>query len=201
VTGVVVLLSGGLDSAVVLHREIVNRGVGHVYALGVDYGQRHRKELAYAEDMCWRLGVQWRQTQVVLPFSCALTSTLSPLPETPAQEVDATYVPGRNTVLVALAAAYAQAVGADTVLIGCNADDAAGYPDCRPEWVDAADRVLQGTYGLRLYAPLVTCSKAAVIAMAGELGIDLRTTWSCYYGGITPCGHCGACVLRQRVTA
>lgn len=198
-TDAVVLLSGGLDSAVVLHQEIKLRGEDAVVALGVDYGQRHVKELTYAELMCWHLRVQWQRTRVALPFTCGLTSQLVPLPETPAQEVDATYVPARNTILVALAAGFAQQVGATEVYIGCNADDAAGYPDCRRDWVTATDVMLQDTYGLRLRAPLVDFTKADIARLAGERGVDPDMTWSCYYGGTEPCGHCGACVLRRRV--
>lgn len=192
----VVLLSGGVDSAVALalHREAV------VEALTVDYGQRHRKELWAAAAVAEHYQVRHMLTQVdPWLFSGSALTSGGPLPTGPAAEPDSTYVPARNTVLLALAAARAEAVGATKVIIGANLDDAAGYPDCRPGYIEAMRDVLQqGTVGhVWVDAPLLYWPKARVLDCARELGVPLELTWSCYQGGDAPCGVCGACQLRE----
>lgn len=190
----IVLLSGGLDSAVALasSEDVVE-------ALTVDYGQRHRKEIGAAEKLAGHYNVPHTVASVdpVLFQGSALT-TGGDLPNTAAHSPDSTYVPARNTVLIALAAARAEAIGAQRVVVGCNADDAGGYPDCRPRYLAAFRDVLnEGTLGhVWVHAPLLYCTKARVMEMAEELNVPVGLTWSCYAGGNEPCGQCGACIGR-----
>lgn len=193
----VVLLSGGLDSAVVLAHELeLGR---EVHALTVDYGQRHVREIASARLIAHYYGVSHTVITVdpVLFEGSALTGD-SAVPAGAATEPDSTYVPARNTVLLALGAARAEAIGAGSVAFGANADDADAYPDCRRKYVEALRDVLcEGTVGhVWLTAPLIGASKKAVIAEAERLNVPVELTWSCYQGGDKPCGVCGACATR-----
>jgi 7-cyano-7-deazaguanine synthase len=195
----VVLLSGGLDSAVALALQLQD---GHeVCALTVDYGQRHAKEIGCANRIAAHYKVRQQVAAVdpVLFRGSALTGR-GAVPVGVAPEPDATYVPARNTVLLALGAAYAESVGAQTVVIGANADDAAAYPDCRPAYLEAMrDVLLEGTVGhVWVSAPLLYWRKDQIVESAKELGVPIGLTWSCYVGGDEPCGVCGAC---QVVTA
>jgi 7-cyano-7-deazaguanine synthase len=187
----VVLLSGGLDSAVCLAMQ-----TGPVDCLTVDYGQRHRREIQAAADIAKMYGAN--HTIVTLNPELFAGSALTGAVEVPdghAKAPDATYVPARNTVLLALAAARAESIGSRRVVIGANADDAAGYPDCRRKYLEAFRDVLQqGTVGhVWIQAPLLGMTKSEVRQMADELGVPVDWTWSCYAGGDTPCGVCGAC--------
>lgn len=191
----VVLLSGGLDSSVALAMAV--RG-GHqdVEALTVNYGQRHSREIHAAHSVARFFGVRQGLVDVSpsLFFGSALTN-LSDMPDGHATEPDSTYVPARNAVLLALAAARAESIGARNVIIGANAADNAGYPDCRHEFIDAYRRVLNlGTVGhVWISTPLISMSKADIWRLALELGVPVDLTWSCYRGGDEPCGRCGAC--------
>lgn len=198
----VVLLSGGLDSAVALAMQNVD--FAGVHALTIDYGQRHQREITAASRIAEHYNVSHTIARIppVLFRGSALTGT-GPIPAGPASTPDATYVPARNTVLLALAAAYAESIGARKIVIGCNADDAAGYPDCRPAYIEAYRDVLQtGTVGhVWVDAPLLMYAKHRVIATAHELDVPMRLTWSCYVGGEKPCGTCGACITREQAMA
>jgi 7-cyano-7-deazaguanine synthase len=197
----IVLLSGGLDSAVAL--AAMRSSV--VEALTVDYGQRHAREITSAAKIARHYGIAHRVVALdpVLFGGCALTLRSAELPGGPASSPDATYVPARNTVLLALAAARAESIGARRIVIGANADDAAGYPDCRREYIEAFRDVLAaGTLGhVWVAAPLLDKSKAQIVDLAKDLGVPTELTWSCYAGGEQPCGECGACVLREQATA
>jgi 7-cyano-7-deazaguanine synthase len=131
-------------------------------------------------------------------FGGSALTTGGPLPDVAATEPDSTYVPARNTVLIALAAARAESIGAQRIVVGCNADDAGGYPDCRPRYLTAFRDVLhEGTLGhVWVHAPLLYLTKQDVIDKAHQLNVPVGLTWSCYAGGDQPCGQCGACVLR-----
>ena len=200
----VVLLSGGLDSATVLGLAVAQEGASDVEALSINYGQRHRRELDSAKDLAAHYGVVHTMVSVdpVLFGGSALTSGPE-APEGAASEPDATYVPARNTVLLALAAARAEAVGAKVVSIGANADDAGGYPDCRRKFLESFREVLLiGTVGhVWVSAPLLSLTKSGVADLATELGVPIDLTWSCYRGGDEPCGTCGACELRNAALA
>lgn len=194
VTKSVVLLSGGLDSAVAL--ALVP---GPVEALTVDYGQRHRREIISACDIADHYDVPHRVVEVdpVLFRGSALTGT-GPLPSGVALTPDDTYVPARNTVLIALATARAEVLGAQTVIIGANADDASAYPDCRLPYLAAMSATLKlGTVGeVGVRAPLLSHTKREVVNMAHHLNVPIEMTWSCYEGGTQPCRKCGACTTR-----
>lgn len=201
----VVLVSGGLDSATVL---AVAREQGfRCSALSFDYGQRHRVELAAAASISRGLGAADHQVaRLDLGIGgSALTDPEIPVPEAPTEGIPATYVPARNTVLLAIALAQAEARGADTIFIGVNAVDFSGYPDCRPKFIDAFQRVAElGTqagvegHAIRIETPLMHLSKAEIIQWGTRLGVDYRQTVSCYQpdGDGRACGRCDACRLR-----
>lgn len=208
----VVLLSGGLDSATTL---AVARAEGFVpYALTIDYGQRHRRELDAARRVAGAIGVG---EHVVLQVDLrrfggsALTADLAvPVGRDPTEMTDipVTYVPARNTVFLALALAWAETLGAEDLFIGVNVLDSSGYPDCRPEYIEAFERManlatragVEGRSRFRIHTPLVTLTKAEIVRRALELGVDLGLTWTCYAPRPDghPCGVCDACVLRAK---
>lgn len=193
----VVLLSGGLDSAVALAL-----ADDPVEALTVDYGQRHRREIEAARALAAHYGVPWRPITLDPTLFEGTTSALvgnTPVPEGHADEPDATYVPARNTVLLSLAAARAEVLGAGSVIIGANADDAAAYPDCRAAYLQSfRDVLLEGTLGhVWIQAPLLAMGKREILLHARRLDVPVDLTWSCYEGlDSGPCGRCGACQAR-----
>jgi 7-cyano-7-deazaguanine synthase len=208
----VVLLSGGLDSCTVAARAVQD-GLD-VHALSFDYAQRHRKELECARAVARRLGL--REHKVLrLPLGelggSSLTDGRLAVPDAPADErsigerIPNTYVPARNTVFLAFALAYAETRGCAEVHIGANALDSSGYPDCRPEFLEAFETVArlgtkQGAEGapLRIVAPLLRMNKADIVRAAVAAKAPLELTWSCYRGGDEACGRCESCVLRLR---
>ena len=203
----VILLSGGLDSATVL---AIARKEGYAcHALSLDYGQRHNAELAAAQRVAAQLGaVEHRIIQVGLGQlgGSALTDTAIAVPETPTTGIPVTYVPARNTVMLALALAWAEVLGARTIFIGVNAVDYSGYPDCRPEFIEAFERMANlatkaGVEGgqLRIHAPLQYLSKADIIRAGSAMGVDYTLTVSCYQADSEgrACGVCDACRLRR----
>jgi 7-cyano-7-deazaguanine synthase len=209
----VVLLSGGLDSSTCL--AVARRDGFDAHCLSIDYGQRHRGELSRARRLARALGAaDHRVVKVDLSAfgGSALTDPAIAVPKgrgtaRGAGEVPVTYVPARNTVLLALALAYAETIGAEDVFVGVNAIDYSGYPDCRPEYLRAFERVAAlatraGVEGrpLRILAPLLEWSKAQIIRRGLDLGVDYGLTWSCYdpSPGGAPCGRCDSCILRAR---
>ena len=205
----VVLLSGGLDSATVL---AIAKSEGRVcHALSFAYGQRHSIELVAANRVAAAAHVA---EHIIFPLDLrpfggsALTSdTAVPKDSEGAPGIPITYVPARNTIFLSVALGLAEARGADEIWIGVNAIDYSGYPDCRPEFLEAFQQViLRGTrsgveHGLpKIVAPLSTMSKAAIIAKGVELGVNYAMTHSCYDpdGEGRACGHCDSCILRRR---
>ncbi len=205
----VVLLSGGLDSATVL---AIARSEGRAcHALSFAYGQRHKIELAASRRVAEAIGVE---EHVVFPMdlrvfgASALTDDIDvPKDVAGAPGIPMTYVPARNTIFLALALGFAEARGAQEIWIGVNAVDFSGYPDCRPEFLEAFQRVIAtGTRSgvehgePRLIAPLVTMSKAEIIRRGTSLGVDYAITHSCYDPDALgrACGHCDSCILRRR---
>jgi 7-cyano-7-deazaguanine synthase len=209
----VVLLSGGLDSATVL---AMARTEGfRVHALTVRYGQRHAAEVGAAQ----RLAETWDVDEHAIVTvdlgrigGSALTDDI-PVPKgadpaTIGREIPVTYVPARNTVLLAIALAFAERVGAGTIFLGVNALDYSGYPDCRPEFIAAFERLAQlatkagveGTVRFDIRTPLIRLSKREIIQAGARLGVDYATTVSCYDPGPAgeACGACDACILRRR---
>jgi 7-cyano-7-deazaguanine synthase len=207
-TRAVVLVSGGLDSATVL---ALARAQGlECYALSVDYGQRHGAELLAAARVAQNLGAREHRTMRLDLGGIggsALTDRNIAVPESPQLGIPITYVPARNTVMLSLALGWAEVLGASQIHIGVNAVDYSGYPDCRPVFVAAFERVanlatkagVEGTTAFRIVAPLVDMTKAQIIRRGLELGVDFGMTVSCYQADDDgrACGQCDSCRLRK----
>jgi 7-cyano-7-deazaguanine synthase len=202
----IVLLSGGLDSSTVL---AMARARGfECHALSVHYGQRHSAELQAAQQIARALGARDHRVMGVDLAGIggsALTDPGMAVPELPAAGIPVTYVPARNTLLLALALGWAEVVGATDIFVGVNAVDYSGYPDCRPEFIDAFASLAQlatkaGVEGARfkIQAPLIAMSKAEIIRAGIELGVDFSMTVSCYQAAQdgAACGKCDSCRLR-----
>ncbi|MFH7326364.1 7-cyano-7-deazaguanine synthase QueC [Desulfurivibrio sp. C05AmB] len=211
----VVLLSGGLDSTTVL--ALATRAGYRCCCLSFAYGQRHTRELELARANAARWGAAEHlvlRLELDAIGGSALTAAGLAVPKDrqlaeaePAGEIPITYVPGRNTIFLAYAAAWAEVLGARDIFIGVNAVDFSGYPDCRPDYLAALTAALNlgskaGREGrpFRLQAPLLHLSKAEIIAQGRELGVDYSQTHSCYDPDSRhrPCGRCDACILRLR---
>ena len=204
----VVLVSGGLDSSTVL---ALARSQGYVcYALGVDYGQRHKAELEASKYMSQQLGaVEHRMVRVDLGSmgGSALTDANLAVPERGGAGIPITYVPARNTIMLSIALAWAEVLQARDIFLGVNAVDYSGYPDCRPEYIEAFERLanlatkagVEGA-GIRIHAPLIAMSKADIVREGVRLGVDFACTVSCYQADDDgrACGHCDACRLRAQ---
>jgi 7-cyano-7-deazaguanine synthase len=207
----IVLLSGGLDSATCL---LIAREEGfEVLALSFDYGQRHAVEIDRARAIAARYGaLEHRVVRFEFPGkgASALTDTSIPVPrhDGGADEIPATYVPARNTLFLAHALAWAEVRGASDIFIGANSLDYSGYPDCRPEFIEAFERVanlatkaaVEGRTAFRIRAPLLRSTKAEIVQKAEALGLDFALTSSCYEPGPAgePCGVCDSCFLREK---
>lgn len=204
----VVLVSGGLDSATTL---ALARAAGYLcYALTFDYGQRHRVELDAARRVTQNLGaVEHRMVQLDLGWmgGSALTDPRIAVPEQPTTGIPVTYVPARNTIFLAIALGWAEVLAARDIFIGVNAVDYSGYPDCRPEYVEAfaalanlATRVGVEGHGVKIQAPLIQMRKHEIILAGAEHGVDYALTVSCYQPDNTgrACARCDACRLRRQ---
>lgn len=203
----VVLLSGGLDSATVL-AQARTQGF-QCYALSVDYGQRHHAELAAAQRVANTLGAfEHRVIHIDLTAfgGSALTDSRIAVPEATSSGIPLTYVPARNTIMLSLALAWAEVLQSQDIFIGVNAVDYSGYPDCRPAFIEAFERManlatkaaVEGR-GLTLHAPLLHLSKSEIIQAGMRLGVDYAMTVSCYQADEQgcACGRCDSCRLRQ----
>jgi 7-cyano-7-deazaguanine synthase len=204
----VILLSGGLDSYTAA---AIARADGFaLYALTIQYGQRHILEIHAARAVAQALGVE-RHIEMPIDLRAFGGSSLTsdqPVPKDrpiDPSEIPSTYVPARNTVFLSLALAWAETLGATDIFIGVNALDYSGYPDCRPEYIAAFEQMATlatkaGVQGarFRIHAPLLTLSKADIIRRGAELGLDYGLTHSCYDPDPSgrPCGRCDSCVLR-----
>jgi 7-cyano-7-deazaguanine synthase len=203
----VVLLSGGLDSATVL---AMARQQGYTcYALSVDYGQRHHAELAASQRVAQLLGAREHRVVTIdlTGFGgSALTDNNIAVPQQPSTGIPSTYVPARNTIMLSLALAWAEVLQAQDIFIGVNAVDYSGYPDCRPAYIDAFEKManlatksaIEGA-PLHLHAPLLHLTKAEIIRQGNALGVDYAMTVSCYQADETgrACGLCDSCRLRR----
>jgi 7-cyano-7-deazaguanine synthase len=209
----VCLLSGGLDSATAM--AVARREGFACYTLAFDYGQRHRIELDAAERVARSLGAA---EHVVMPINLrrfgnsALTSDIA-VPKGRAEaemsgEIPVTYVPARNTVFLSIALAWAEVLESSDIFIGVNALDYSGYPDCRPEYIQAFEKManlatkagVEGRTQVRIHTPLIALTKAGIIALGRELGVDYSLTHSCYDPDSSgrPCGGCDSCLLRAK---
>jgi len=203
----IALLSGGLDSATAaaLAREAGHRVIG----LSFDYGQRHQRELRAAAEVAQALGLAEHHTinvNLAAWGGSSLTDLDQPVPDQGVQAgiIPSTYVPGRNTVFIALGLSLAEAKGAQHLVLGVNAVDYSGYPDCRPDYLEAfqnlanlASRSGREGHGTQLWAPLVEWSKTKIVEEALRLNVPIASTWSCYAGGEHPCGVCDSCRIRD----
>jgi 7-cyano-7-deazaguanine synthase len=209
----VCLLSGGLDSSTTL---AVARHDGYeCYALSFDYGQRHGRELDAAARVAKALGAA---RHIVLridlaAFGGSALTTAAPVPKGRAEEemahgIPSTYVPARNTVFLSCALAWAETLEAADIFLGVNAVDYSGYPDCRPEYIEAFERManlatragVEGRTRIKIHAPLMHLTKGDIVKLGRELGLDFGLTWSCYDPAPDgrPCGACDSCLLRRK---
>lgn len=207
------LLSGGLDSSTVL--AIARQQTYECYCLAFDYGQRHLIELDAARKVASQLGAnEFRVAKIDLRVfgGSALTADID-VPKdrdetAMGKGIPITYVPARNTIFLAFALAYAEVTGASDIFIGVNAIDYSGYPDCRPEFIDAFAKManlatkagVEGTSKFQIHTPLIEMTKADIVRKAIELGVDLSLTHSCYDPAPSgaACGQCDACILREK---
>lgn len=204
----VILLSGGLDSSTILSQALSDGCECH--AMSFDYQQRHRRELHSAKAIAKKAGVVQHQ---VVKFDLrqwggsALTDDAIALPqrslEEMSQNIPVTYVPARNTIFLSFALAYAETIKAERVYIGINALDYSGYPDCRPDYIQAMQQVFhlgtkQGREGqpITIESPLINLKKTEIIQLGNQLGVPWELTWSCYTGDDKACGVCDSCRLR-----
>jgi len=209
----VCLLSGGLDSSTCLG--VARRDGFECYALSFDYGQRHRVELDAAARVAKFFGVgQHRVIRIDLRAfgASALTADLEVPKNRSAEEmqqgIPVTYVPARNTIFLAFALAWAEVLECSDIFIGVNALDYSGYPDCRPEFIEAFERManlatkagVEGRTTMNIHTPLIALSKAEIVRLAVQVGLDFTLTHSCYDPDPAgrPCGHCDSCLLRRK---
>ena len=209
----VILLSGGLDSSTLAYY-VADKSAPYkknkIYTLTFDYGQRHKKELLSAQRISKILGAVEHQLvkfDLTLWGASALTASDINVPLnrkiTKKTSIPVTYVPARNTIFLAFALAYAEAIGAEEIYIGVNSVDYSGYVDCRKEFIDKFQELaklatVQGVYGkaVKIKTPLIKMSKSEIIKLGEKLGVDWKSTWSCYLGGKKACGQCDSCQLR-----
>ncbi|MDX1977954.1 MAG: 7-cyano-7-deazaguanine synthase QueC [Pseudanabaenaceae cyanobacterium bins.68] len=204
----VVLLSGGLDSATAAAQAIADGF--EVIALSFFYGQRHHKEIESARLVAQHLGIS-QHFEIAVNLSLwggsALTDQAIAIPNQGLQpnQIPNTYVPGRNTVFIAIALSLAEAKGAAAIYLGINAIDYSGYPDCRPEYLAAwqnlaalSSKVAIEQQPIQLIAPLIGDTKVDIVHRAVALGVPIAQTWSCYQGEEQPCGLCDSCRIRHQ---
>ncbi len=200
----VVLLSGGLDSTVTAYHA---KKEGHeIYALTVNYNQRHKKEIQSAKKIAKTMGaVEHKIVDLDLRLfgGSALTDNKIKVPDTPARGIPSTYVPARNTIILSIALAYAETVNADCIYIGAHCLDYSGYPDCRPEFIQrfqqmadvATKRAVEGR-PIKIMVPLLNMDKKQIIEKGKALGVPFELTRSCYKEGRKSCGVCDSCRIR-----
>jgi 7-cyano-7-deazaguanine synthase len=205
----VCLLSGGLDSSTCLG--VARRDGYECYALSFDYGQRHRVELESARRVAAHFGaIEHRVVEIDLRAfgASALTADLEVPKNREAGGIPITYVPARNTIFLSFAMAWAEVLECSDIFIGVNAIDYSGYPDCRPEFIEAFEHManlatkagVEGRTRIRIHTPLANLNKAGIVQLGVDVGVDFAMTHSCYDPDQEgrPCGHCDSCVLRRK---
>jgi len=207
----VCLMSGGLDSTVTLVMAL--KEDYEVHGLTFDYGQRHRREVRSAKKIAEHYKIREHKIFKIdlnQIGGSALTDHRITVPKgktfheiKESKDIPPTYVPARNTILLSIALSYAEAIGAEAVFIGANYLDSSGYPDCRPEYIEAFQKVAKlGTRcGIRgrpveIRTPIITFDKKTIVERGAQMGVPFELTWSCYEGGEKACGRCDSCVLR-----
>ena len=197
---IIVLLSGGLDSSTLAY---YCKSIGlETYGLSFDYGQRHKKELEAAAEICRRAEIPHKIISIPALGNLGGSSQTDASIEVPEghyeeENMKITVVPNRNMILLAFAAAYAQVIGAETIGLANHAGDHAIYPDCRPGFILGMQTLLQETWGISLKAPFTHLTKSEIVKAGTNLGVPYEITWSCYKGENLHCGKCGTCVERK----
>jgi 7-cyano-7-deazaguanine synthase len=205
----VILFSGGLDSTTVLY---LARKKGYsCHCLFFDYNQRHKKELRSAIKISKKLGYPLKIVKISLPWvTSPLIDSCMKIPDnakvfaanrqlSTVNFLPPTYVPGRNTIFLSFAVSYAESIGAKSIFIGANAIDYSGYPDCRPKYISAWNKVSNALGAdIKIEAPLLKMTKAQIIKYGRKLHVPYQLTWSCYAGGEKPCGKCDSCRFRAK---
>jgi 7-cyano-7-deazaguanine synthase len=199
----VVIFSGGMDSATLLDWAIERYDVT---AISFNYGQKHRKELLFAQTYCLTRGVPQKVVQIdpTLLYGSALTSDVEmPHGAFDDEVMKLTVVPNRNMIMLSQAVGYALSIGAEVVLYGAHAGDHTIYPDCRPEFLDAMNEAVNlcDWKQTRIEAPFLKMTKGEIVVEGLQLGTDYHRTWTCYEGGEKPCGKCGSCDERAEAFA
>jgi len=198
----IILLSGGLDSAVAAAWARQRWGK-NCYALNFFYNQRHTKEVHFAQSLAAWYEWSYKLINVHIPGESALIGNLGDVNRI-VRELPASFVPGRNIIFLGLAASLAYTLEAERIVGGWNIIDYGGYPDCRPDFLHHMELAINhglgfgNSYKMRIEAPLVTKNKKEIMLMGQELQVPFGMTWSCYEGGEKPCGKCGSCLHRQK---
>jgi 7-cyano-7-deazaguanine synthase len=203
----IVLLSGGIDSATALY--IAKRRGYQCRCLIVDYGQKHRKEVEAAKRIARHAACPFHVIKIKLPWGgSSLIEKRVRIPSharLPAKPIPSTYVPARNTIFLGFALSYAESQNASVIVIGAHVQDYSGYPDCRPAYFTAYQRVIArgtkaGVTGMRITigTPLLKKSKSEIVTLGTGLGVPYHLAWSCYRGGRQPCGKCDSCRYRAK---
>ena len=199
----VVLLSGGLDSAVTLY--FAKSKKYQCQALIFDYGQRHRREIEAAKCIAKRAGVKFEVIKISLPWKGSSLLDKRNISRSRGSLIPNTYVPARNIIFLSFALSFAEAIKANAIFIGAHAQDYSGYPDCRSEFFHAFNKVAStGTKagieknGVEIKTPLLNMGKADIIRLGSRLRVPFELTWSCYKGGRAPCGVCDSCHYRDK---
>jgi len=197
----VVLLSGGMDSAVTLF--YAKKKGYKAHCLIFDYGQRHKKEIDFAKRLTRLTGSEYFVLNIKMPWKkSALLDKSIKIPENRTfSGIPVTYVPARNTIFLSFAMSFAEAIGAGKIFIGANARDFSGYPDCRPMYFKKFNELLKKAVkinNIRIETPLLYKTKKDIVKLGRRLGVPFALTWSCYKGGRKPCGKCDACRLRRK---
>jgi len=199
----VVLLSGGLDSAVTLY--FAKSKKYQCQALIFDYGQRHRREIEAAKCIAKRAGVKFEVIKISLPWKGSSLLDKRNISRSRGSLIPSTYVPARNIIFLSFALSFAEAIKANAIFIGAHAQDYSGYPDCRSEFFHAFKKVAStGTKagieknGVEIKTPLLNMGKADIIRLGSRLKVPFELTWSCYKGGRAPCGVCDSCYYRDK---
>jgi len=204
----IVLLSGGIDSATCL---FIARKTHKCHCLIFDYGQRHRREIRFAESIAQKTKSPYRILKLSLPWGgTALLDKGKRLPQDRrlsriGKDIPPTYVPGRNIIFLSIGISWAEVLGASYVYIGAHQSDFSGYPDCRKDFFEAFQKaIIKGTKAgvegkeIEIVAPLLDKTKSEIVKMGKRLGVPFELTWSCYKGGKRPCGRCDSCILREK---